>query len=73
VIATNRGAVPEVIENGRSGIIVEDYRIMAAAVSEADRIDPRECRRYVEEHFSPLRMVGDYVRAYTEAIERVAA
>ncbi|MHB8642280.1 MAG: glycosyltransferase family 4 protein [Gaiellaceae bacterium] len=73
VIATNRGAVPEVIENGRSGIIVDDYRIMAAAVQEADRIDPRECRRYVEEHFSPLRMVGDYVRAYSEAIERVHA
>ena len=70
VIATARGAVPEVIEPGRSGIIVEDYRIIPAALEEADKIDPIACRRYVEERFSPLRMVRDYVQAYTTAIER---
>src|SRR5213082_1720674 len=32
VIATRWGAVPEVIEHGRSGIIVDDYRQMAAAL-----------------------------------------
>ena len=68
VIATNRGAVPEVIENGRSGIIVENYREMAGALEAAAALDPLECRRYVEERFSPERMVGDYVRAYREAI-----
>ena len=70
VIATRWGAVPEVIEHGRSGIIVEDYRIIPAALEEADRIDPTVCRRYVEERFSPLRMVHDYVQAYTTALER---
>jgi glycosyltransferase involved in cell wall biosynthesis len=68
VIATNRGAVPEVIEHGRSGIIVDSYREMAAALEQADALDPLECRRYVEERFSPERMVDDYVRAYREAI-----
>jgi glycosyltransferase involved in cell wall biosynthesis len=68
VIATNRGAVPEVIEHGRSGIIVDNYREMAAALEQADALDPLECRRYVEERFSPERMVDDYVRAYREAI-----
>jgi glycosyltransferase involved in cell wall biosynthesis len=70
VIATRWGAVPEVIEHGRSGIIVDDYRIMAAALEEADRLDPLELRRYAEERFSPERMVGDYLRAYREAIAR---
>src|SRR5919198_750676 len=70
VIATRRGAVPEVIEQGRSGIIVDDYRIMPLALEEADRIDPMECRRYVEERFAPERMVADYVKAYRRAIER---
>jgi glycosyltransferase involved in cell wall biosynthesis len=69
VIATRRGSVPEVVEHGRSGIIVDDYAIMPTALAEADRLDPRECRRYVEERFSPMRMVRDYVRAYTSAIE----
>jgi glycosyltransferase involved in cell wall biosynthesis len=70
VIATRMGAVPEVIEHGRSGIIVDDYRIMAYALEEADRIDPLECRRYIEERFAPERMVADYLRAYRAAIER---
>ena len=68
VIATNRGAVPEVIEHGLSGIIVESYREMADALEAADALDPLECRRYVEERFSPERMVDDYVRAYRAAM-----
>jgi glycosyltransferase involved in cell wall biosynthesis len=68
VIATSHGAVPEVIEHGVSGIIVDNYRQMAAALEEADALDPIECRRYVEERFAPERMVGDYERTYREAI-----
>jgi len=68
VIATRWGAVPEVIENGRSGIIVDDYRIIPAALDEADKLDPYDIRRYVEQEFSPERMVRDYVRAYDAAI-----
>jgi glycosyltransferase involved in cell wall biosynthesis len=67
VIATRWGAVPEVIEHGRSGIIVDDYRQMAGALEQADELDPFELRRYVEEEFSPEHMVKDYVAAY-EAI-----
>jgi glycosyltransferase involved in cell wall biosynthesis len=73
VIATARGAVPEVIEHGRSGIVVDDYRLMALALEEADRLDSRELRSYVEEHFSPMRMVRDYVRTFEAAVERVRA
>jgi glycosyltransferase involved in cell wall biosynthesis len=73
VIATNRGAVPEVIDHGRSGIIVETYREMAAALEAADALDPLECRRYVEERFSPERMVEAYVRAYRDAMVGVPA
>ena len=68
VIATRWGAVPEVIEHGRSGIIVDHYRDMPAALEAADALDPIELRRYVEEEFSPERMVGDYVGAYEAAI-----
>jgi glycosyltransferase involved in cell wall biosynthesis len=72
VIATRHGAVPEVIEDGRSGIVVEHWRDFPAALERADALDPRECRRYVEERFVPERMVGDYVRAYREAITRLS-
>jgi glycosyltransferase involved in cell wall biosynthesis len=56
--------VPEVIEDGRSGIIVDNYRVMAAAIEEADRLDPMELVRYAHEMFSPERMVADYLRAF---------
>jgi glycosyltransferase involved in cell wall biosynthesis len=72
VIATRHGAVPEVIEHGRSGLIVDNYREMAPALDEADRLDPLDCRRYVEQHFAPERMVGDYVDAYLAAVERAS-
>jgi glycosyltransferase involved in cell wall biosynthesis len=72
VIATRHGAVPEVIEHGVSGIIVDNYRQMAAALDEADALDPLECRHYVEERFAPERMVAGYEQAYREAIERAA-
>ena len=70
VIATRHGAVPEVIEDGRNGIIVGNYREMAAALDRADELDPMECRAYVEERFAPERMVGDYVAAYAAALSQ---
>ena len=53
-----------------SGIIVDNYRQMAAALEQADELDPNECRRYVEERFAPERMVGDYERAYAAALSQ---
>ncbi len=72
VVATRWGAVPEVIEDGRSGIIVESYREMPEALERSDDLDPLELRRFAEERFSPERMVADYVAAYATAAERKA-
>jgi glycosyltransferase involved in cell wall biosynthesis len=68
VIATRWGAVPEVIEHGRSGIIVDDYREMAGALAAADALEPLDLRRAAEERFSRERMVDDYLRAFEAAI-----
>jgi glycosyltransferase involved in cell wall biosynthesis len=70
VIATRYGAVPEVLEDGVGGVIVDDYREMVGAIPVADDFDPLECRRYVEERFAPERMVVDYVAAYESALAR---
>jgi glycosyltransferase involved in cell wall biosynthesis len=64
VIATRWGAVPEVIEHGRSGVIVDDWSQAGAALADADAIAPEACRAYAEEHFAPARMVRDYLAAY---------
>jgi glycosyltransferase involved in cell wall biosynthesis len=72
VIATRHGAVPEVIEDGVSGIVVDNYRETPAALERADALDPLECRRYVEERYAPERMVEDYLRAYEAAVARAS-
>jgi hypothetical protein len=64
--------VPEVIEDGVSGVIVDKWREMEFALDRAAAIDPHVQRRIVEERFSPQRMVDDYVRAYEATIERWA-
>jgi glycosyltransferase involved in cell wall biosynthesis len=72
VIATRHGAVPEVLENGVGGVIVDNYRDMVDAIPLADAFDPLDCRAYVEERFAPERMVADYVAAYELALAQAA-
>jgi glycosyltransferase involved in cell wall biosynthesis len=71
VIATRRGALPEIIEHGRTGILVDDFREMEdpEVLEQADHLDPMALRREVEEHFSPRRMVARYIAAYEATIE----
>jgi glycosyltransferase involved in cell wall biosynthesis len=71
VIATARGSVPEVVADGETGFVVsvEDYpREAAAAVRKIGDIDPKACRRRVEERFSKEVMVEGYERAFERAL-----
>jgi glycosyltransferase involved in cell wall biosynthesis len=61
------------IDDGRSGIIVDDYRQMPAALERADALDPLECRRYVEDRYGPQRMVADYLDVFERAIAAQSA
>ena len=70
VIATPRGSVPEIVVDGVTGWIAASVEEMAAAVERCTEIDPRECRAVAERHYSPERMVGDYVDAFHRVIER---
>jgi len=64
VIAMRNGSVPEVIEDGRSGFIVESEDEMVAAALRIDEIDPTDCRRAVEERFGVQAFVGAHEAAY---------
>jgi glycosyltransferase involved in cell wall biosynthesis len=70
VISTRRGAVPEIVDHGRTGVIVDNYREMEdeAVLALADSLDPVVIRTEVEERFSPEHMVADYVAAYEATI-----
>jgi glycosyltransferase involved in cell wall biosynthesis len=64
VVASRWGAVPEVVEPGRSGVIVDSWGDAAAALEQTDTIAPESCRAYAEERFRPERMVADYLAAF---------
>jgi glycosyltransferase involved in cell wall biosynthesis len=56
VIAFNRGAVPEVIDES-TGIIVNTIEQMCSAVAQVHRINRRNCRKSAEERFD-IRMIA---------------
>ena len=64
VVAFRKGSVPEVIEHGRTGFIVDDIDEMVEAVRHIDEIDPAECRRAAEERFGVGQFVEAHERAY---------
>ena len=68
VIAFRHGSVPEVIEHGRTGFVVETVDEMVAAAEHIDEIDPAECRRAVEERFGRDAFVDAHERAYDELV-----
>ncbi len=64
VIAFRVGALPEIVEHGRTGFLVEDAREMAEAIGRLEELDPAECRRAAEQRFSASTMTGRYVALY---------
>ncbi len=72
VIAYPFGALPEIIEHGRTGFLVSSVEEMAAAIQKADEIDPEHCRRAARERFSLARMVAQYGELYSRTLAGAA-
>ena len=66
VVAFARGSVPEVVEHGRTGVLVEDPAELAGAIDRATTLDPRHCRRRAETMFSIESMTTGYEQVFHE-------
>jgi glycosyltransferase involved in cell wall biosynthesis len=64
VIAFRRGSVPEVIEDGVSGFIVDSNAEAVQAVKRLGALDRRRVRSAFEQRFAARRMAQDYLRQY---------
>ena len=64
VIATRRGALPELVEDGVTGFLCDDEKEVLEAVEKCDEIDPQACRERVERLFDSRRMVREYLELF---------
>ena len=69
VIAFRRGSVPEIVDDGVTGLIVDSIDEAVAAVPRARALDRIAIRRCFEERFSVERMARDYLALY-DAVRR---
>jgi glycosyltransferase involved in cell wall biosynthesis len=72
VIAMDLGSCREVIEDGRTGFLVNNVPQAAAMVARAGEIDRASCRQHVEQRFSIEKMVEGYERVYATIFGRKA-
>jgi glycosyltransferase involved in cell wall biosynthesis len=73
VIATRRGSMPELIEDGVNGFLVDGVDDAVAAIARIDEIDRRTVRRMAAERFSLDRMADAYLGLYERICRREPA
>lgn len=68
VIAFRKGSMPEVVDEGVTGRLVENVDEAVAAVASLAGIDRGACRTRARERFGADRMVDDYISIYREVV-----
>lgn len=68
VIAFPRGSVPEIMEDGITGFIVDSVESAARAVQHLGEIDRARCRERFEARFTDKRMADDYLAIYERLV-----
>lgn len=69
VIASPRGALPEIVDSGTHGFLVEGQAELVAAIRRLPEIDRRLCRQRFDERFALAPVVDQYEQLYRDLIE----
>lgn len=70
VIARRRGSVPEIVDEGVTGFVVDDLAGAVTAVERIPSLDRRAIRARCAERFSRDRMVDEYLAVYERMLAR---
>lgn len=73
VIAYRSGALPDIIDDGVTGFLVDNVEEMADAIGRVHEIRPEACRAAAEQRFSRDRMVREYLDLYAATAKREQA
>ena len=68
VIAFRRGSVPEVVEDGLTGFVVDSVAEAVAACARVDALDRAAVRRRFEQRWTSGRMAEDYLQVYRRLV-----
>jgi glycosyltransferase involved in cell wall biosynthesis len=68
VIAYRNGSVPEVMDDGITGFVVDNTEQAVRAVGRVASLNRAECRRVFEQRFSARRMAQDYLAVYRRLV-----
>lgn len=70
VIAFNKGAMPELIQSGRTGFLVDNVNQAVEAVGQIGKIHRPNCRKWAKNNFSRQKMANDYLTVYRQVLNR---
>jgi glycosyltransferase involved in cell wall biosynthesis len=68
VVAFRRGSVPEIIDHGMTGFVVDDVDSAVKAVSRVHLLKRGDCRRAFERRFDVARMTRNYLEVYRKVM-----
>lgn len=69
VIGWNTGSVPEIIQDKKSGYVVNDVSEMVEAIKNINKINRSDCLKRAENLFSVEKMVNGYIKIYDRIIK----
>ncbi len=72
VIAFKEGSMPELIEDGKTGFLVNNIEEACQALKKVDQISREYCREYVKKNFNLKRMVNRYEKLYKKILKKNA-
>ena len=71
VIAFNRGSMPELILDGKTGFLVNNVEEAVEAVNSIEFIDRRDCMEWATSKFSRQKMVDAYLEVYQKILRQI--
>ncbi len=69
VVAFNRGAMPEIILNGKTGFLVNTITEAVNSLDKIKTLNRKECRIWAESKFTRMKMVEDYIEVYKKILK----
>lgn len=64
VIAFQKGSVPEIVKDKKTGFIVKNTKEMAKALKKIKEINRKDCRENIEKNFTVKKMADEYEKVY---------